>query len=418
MNRCIIHLDMDSYFASVEQQAQPSLRNKPIGVTGKPTERSIVTAFSREAKRYPVKTAMPVWEAQRHCPELILVSGHPERYVETSKRFLEILKEYTAMIEVYSIDEVFMDVSQEAPRRGGAEAMARDIQRRFRETLGPCITATLGIASAGRSFAKLVAKRNKPNGIGLLRDDEMPQLLKTTPVGEVCGIGPRIERRLQQIGLYTLADLGATSESLLRKEFGVYGVFLHQLGLGRDSTPVTPYTEIPPPKSVGHSKTLPPEMRDASLARLVLRELADKVAGRLRRLGYVCRTVHCGFRTGVVGPGYAKQTTLALPSDDGETIYRACLSILDAIPARPAEMALVAVTATQLLERDSLPDLLFEEDRRRARLNGAVDTIRHRYGERSIRLGTSLLLKPLPPHVGGFIQEAWEFGTADERGIA
>jgi DNA polymerase-4 len=416
MSRCIIHLDMDSYFASVEQQAQPSLRGKPIGVTGKPTERSIVTAFSREAKRYPVTTAMPVWEAKRHCPDLILVSGHPERYVETSKRFLEILKEYTAMIEVYSIDEVFMDVSQEASRHGGPVAMSRDIQHRFHDALGPCITATLGIASAGRIFAKLIGKRNKPNGVGFLRDEEIPRLLETTQAGEVCGIGPRIERRLHQLGLYTLADLGAAPENLLRRQFGVYGLFLHQIGLGRDPTPVTPYTAIPPPKSVGHSKTLPPEMRDVSLALLVLRELADKVAARLRRLGYVSRTIHCGFRTGVLGPGYAKQTTLALPSDDGETIYRACRSILDAIPVRPTEIALVAVSATQLLERNALPDLLFEEDRRRDRLNGAVDKIRHCYGDAAIRLGTSLLLKPLPQHVGGFIQETWEFGAADEGG--
>ncbi len=409
MTRCIIHLDMDSYFASVEQQAQPSLRGKPIGVTGKPTERSIVTAFSREAKRYPVNTAMPVWEAKRHCPELVLVSGHPERYVETSKRFLEILKEYTAMIEVYSIDEVFMDVSQEAARHGGAAAMARDIQRRFREALGPCITATLGIASTGKTFAKLVGKRHKPNGIGLLREEDMPRLLQTTPAGEVCGIGPRIERHLQQLGLYTLADVGAAPEPLLRREFGVYGAFLHHLGCGADPTPVLPYTEIPPPKSVGHSKTLPPEMRDITLALLVLRELAEKVATRLRRLGYACRTIHCGFRTGVLGPGYAKQATLAVPSDDGEAIYRACRSILAALPVQPAEVALVSVSATQLVERSALPNLLFEEDRRRDRLNGTVDSIRKRYGDGSIRLGTSLLLKPLPQHVGGFIQETWEF---------
>jgi DNA polymerase-4 len=415
MSRWIVHLDMDSYFASVEQQARPSLRGKPIGVTGKPTERSIITAFSREAKRYPVATAMPVWEARKRCPPLVLVSGHPELYVETSRRFLEILKEYAARIEVYSIDEVFMDVSQEATRRGGPVAMARDIQSRFRDALGPCITATLGIASAGKVFAKLIGKRNKPDGIGLLRDDELPHLLQTTPAGEVCGIGPRIERRLNQLGLTTLADLGAASEALLRQEFGVYGIFLHHLGLGRDPTPVVPYTEVPPPKSVGHSKTLPPEMRDISLALLVLRELADKVASRLRRLGYVCRTIHCGFRTGVLGPGHAKQATLALPSDDGETIYRACLSILAAIPLRPAEIALVAVSAANLLERNALPDVLFEEDRRRDRLNGAVDTIRTRYGDSAIRLGTSLLLKPLPPHVGGFIQETWEFGSA--RGV-
>jgi DNA polymerase-4 len=415
MTRWIVHLDMDSYFASVEQQAQPSLRGKPIGVTGKPTERTIVTAFSREAKRYPVTTAMPVWEARKRCPNLLLVPGHPERYVETSRRFLEILKEYTAMIEVYSIDEVFMDVTQEAARRGGPVAMAHDIQRRFHDALGPCITATLGIAPAGKVFAKLIGKRNKPNGVGLLRDEELPTLLRTTSVGDVCGIGPRIERRLHQLGILTLADLGTASDTLLRREFGVYGLFLRQIGLGRDPTPVVPYTEIPPPKSVGHSKTLPPEMRDVSLALLVLRDLADHVAARLRRLGYVGRTIHCGFRTGVLGPGYAKQATLAIPSDDGETIYRACRSILEAIPVHPAEIALVSVSAANLLERSALPDVLFEEDRRRDRLNGAVDVIRTRYGDSAIRLGTSLLLKPLPQHVGGFIQETWDFGPA--RGV-
>ena len=140
MSRLIVHLDMDSYFASVEQQAQPSLRGRPIGVTGRPTERSIITAFSREAKRYGFHAGTPVWEAQKRCPDLILVSGHPERYIDTTKRFLEILKEYTARLEVYSIDEVFMDVTQEAERHGGVVAMAREIQRRFGEALGPCIT--------------------------------------------------------------------------------------------------------------------------------------------------------------------------------------------------------------------------------------------------------------------------------------
>jgi DNA polymerase-4 len=400
---------MDSYFASVEQQAQPSLRGKPIGVTGKPTERSIITAFSREAKRYPVVTGMPVWEAQRVCPGLILVAGHPEQYVETTRRFLAILQEVTPLLEVFSIDEVFMDVTQEVDRHGGPEALAREIQERFRDALGPCITATLGIATAGKAFAKLIAKRHKPNGIGILDVDDMPALLRTTPVGEICGIGPRIERRLGQLGIRILADLAETSEAALRREFGIYGVFLRELGKGRDATPVIPYSEIPPPKSVGHSKTLPPELRDVTLALVVLRELADKVAARLRHLGYASRTVHCGFRIGVLGPGYAKQTTLALPSDDGETIYRACRAVLASLPVQPSEVAHVFVSATNLVARDALPDLLFDDDRRRARLNGAVDGIHRRFGERALRLGTSLLVKPLPQHVGGFIQETWEF---------
>jgi len=118
MSRIIVHLDMDAYFASVEQQANPSLRGKPIGVTGRPHERSIVVAVSREAKRYGLKTGMPMWEARRLCPRLILVPGSMSRYIEITKRFLTILKNYTAALEVFSIDEVFMDVTQEASRYG------------------------------------------------------------------------------------------------------------------------------------------------------------------------------------------------------------------------------------------------------------------------------------------------------------
>jgi DNA polymerase-4 len=408
MSRLILHLDMDSYFASVEQQAQPSLRGRPIGVTGRPTERSIITAFSREAKRYGFHAGIPVWEAQKRCPELVLVPGHPERYIDTTKRFLEILKEYTAQLEVYSIDEVFMDVTQEAERHGGAVAMAHEIQRRFLGALGPCITATLGIAS-GKVFAKLIGKRFKPDGVGLLRDEDLPELLRRTPVGDVCGIGPRIEKRLAQLGIRTLRDLGETSESLLRREFGVYGLFLHSLGRGCDPTPLVPYTDVPPPKSVGHSKSLPPELRDMPLALLVLHDLCEQVAGRMRKLGYVGRTVHCGFRAGSIGPHAAKQITLALPSDDGDVIYQACEAILDAIPSHPSEVSNVAVSVGNLTERDRLPDVLFEEDRRRDRLNGAVDRIRTRYGSQAIRRGSSFLLKPLPPHVGGFLPETWEF---------
>ena len=135
MARIIMHLDMDSYFASVEQQANPSLRGIPIGVTGRPDESSIIVAASREAKRCGVKSAMPNWEARKICPSLKLVSGRAERYIATTKRFLSILKGYTPLLEVFSIDEVFMDITQEERRYGGALAMARSIKEEFRAAL-------------------------------------------------------------------------------------------------------------------------------------------------------------------------------------------------------------------------------------------------------------------------------------------
>ncbi len=401
MRRVMMHVDMDSYFASVEQQVRPSLRGKPIGVTGRPTERSIVVAASREAKQYKVWTGMPVWEALKACPDLTLVAGNPERYLSVTKRFIEILKEYTALLEIYSVDEAFLDVTQEAPKRGGSVRMAEEIRRRFREQLGECITATIGIAS-GKTFAKLIGALNKPNGIGRLDDEEMPELLELTRVGDVWGIGRRIEARLNRVGIRTLKELGEASERFLKGEFGVYGLHLHEIGQGRDSTPLVPYTDVPAPKSVGHSKSLPPELRDFPLALIVLRDLCDKVARRMRRLGFMGRTVHCGFRVGSIGPHHGKQTTLDLPSDDGETFYEACLVVLDKIPVKPEQVSNVGVSVGNLVPVGQTLYSLLESDQRRERLNAAVDRIRDRYGDRSIRLGTSLLVRPIPQHVGGF----------------
>ena len=413
MGRVIFHLDMDAYFASIEQQADPKLRGRAIGVTGRPTERSIIVAFSREAKRFDVWTGMPAWEAVRACRSLLLVPGHPERYVETTKRFLAILKRYTPMIEVFSTDEVFMDMTREVDQYGGPVALAKRIKDRFREELGPCVTSTIGIAS-NKTFAKLIAKRHKPDGLGRLTEGDLPELLRTTPVTEICGIGPRIARRLSRMGVRTLVELGELPIELLRREFGVYGIFLKGVGLGLDPSPVVPYSDVPAPKSVGHSRSLPPHLRTLALALLVLRDLCDKVARRMRKLGYVGRTVHCGFRLGPTGPYFGKQATLATPTDDGERIYRACLDILDGIPTKPEVVNHVGVSVENLIPHREAPISLFDTDQRQEKLNRAVDRIRDQFGERSIRVGTSLLYQAIPRHVSGFVLD--QMGHRDVYG--
>jgi len=284
MRRIIFHLDMDSYFASVEQQANPSLRGLPIGVTGKPTEKTIIVTASREGKKFGLKAGMPVWEAKKLCPPLILVPGDASKYLSITQRFIDILKRYTPMIEVASVDEVFMDMTQEAPHCGGAVRLAQSIRREFQQELGKYVTATIGIAD-NKTFAKLYGKRFKPDGIGFLDPEELPELLATTRVSEISGIGSRIEKRLNRLGIKTLAQLGQCPLPLLKQEFGVCGCFYKSIGMGEDPTPVVPYTEIPPPKSIGHSRTLPPDIRPRDLALTVLRGLCDLVAGRLRKHG-------------------------------------------------------------------------------------------------------------------------------------
>jgi DNA polymerase-4 len=401
MARIIMHIDMDCYFASVEQQAWPPYRGRPIGVTGKPQETTIVVAASREAKKHGVKTAMPVWEARRVCRSLLLVPGCAERYIETTNRFVGILKRFTPQLEVYSIDEVFMDITQEAARYGGPVPLARRIKQEFRAALGEHITATIGIAP-NRAFSKLIAKRNKPDGIGILSSSEIPDLLSKTPVTDICGVGSRIDNRLRRMAIRTLADLGECPRTLLQREFGVYGNFLKEIGQGRDPTPLVSYWEVPPPKSVGHSKTLPPDLRDMSLASIVLRELCERVGRRMRKLGYLGRTVHFWFGSEVTGRGHGKQTTLARPTADGATIYEACQSILDRMPIHPSSVAVIGVSVSNLVDKRGVTISILEEDHRRDRLNNAVDRIRDRFGEDSIRFASAVLPRAIPEHIGGF----------------
>ena len=240
MGQLIMHIDMDSYFASVEQQANPHLRGKPIVVSGRPDIHSVVAAASKEAKRYGIRSGMTTWEAKKLCPHVIFVPGDPAKYETMTRRFLSILIRYTPMVEVYSIDEVFMDVTQEAPRWGGPLALARRIQAEFRRALGEWITCSIGIAP-NKMLAKLAVEEAKPAGIRWIHPEEVPQVLEKTPVEEVCGIGPRIARRLHHMGIWKLADLGRFPERYLRKAFGVYGTTLYLWGKGLDPMPLIPY---------------------------------------------------------------------------------------------------------------------------------------------------------------------------------
>jgi len=409
MPKTIMHLDMDSYFASVEQQANPTLRGKPIGVTGKPIESTIIVTASREGKRFGLKAGMPVWEARKLCPNLILVPGDGARYLELTQRFIAILQRVTPMIEVSSIDEVYMDVTRVVSRSHNATKLAKGIQREFRKKLGTYITATIGIAES-KTFAKLIAKRFKPDGVGRLDRSEMPEVLANTPVAEICGIGARIERRLAIFGIRTLKELGEYPLAGLKREFGVYGVFLKSIGLGQDPTPVIPYTEVPPPKSIGHSRTLPPDFRPRPIAMIVLRGLCDLVAGRLRKHGYFCRTVHFGFSLEVMRGHFGKQWTLPQATNDGSTIYEACLKILDMIPQEAEAFARVGVSASNLVDAKGVPLPLFGDEQTRRRLNQAMDGIREQYGNHVIQVASAALPRRLPEHVGGFAETgAFEF---------
>jgi DNA polymerase-4 len=399
----IFHIDMDSYFASVEQQARPWLRGKPIVVSGRPDIHSVVAAASKEAKRYGIKAGMSTWEAKKLCPEVIFVPGDPDKYESVTRRFLGILISYTPMVEVYSIDEVFVDATDILPRYPDPIALALEIKRKFREELGEWITCTIGIAP-NKLLAKLATEEAKPNGIKWIRPEDVPEVLRNTPVEAVCGIGPRIAKRLSYMGVWTLADLGKIPEAYLKRVFGVYGTLLHLWGMGVDPTPLKPYWQEEEEKSIGHSHALPKSLRHPEGARRVLYYLSVKTARRLRKKGFVGRVIHAMYRDEEM-KYFGAQKALSTPTCDERRIFDAAMEIVERLGGFPYGVSLVGVRVAGLERISAHPYPLFPDEAKREKLLFTLDRIRDRFGEEAVIPASALDCQLLVGATGGLGRE-------------
>lgn len=397
--RIIFLLDMDSYFASVEQQANPFLRGRPVIVSGRADIQTVVAAASREAKRWGVRSGMSTFEAQRLCPQVEFVPGDPAKYLSITSRFLAILRRYTDLVEVFSIDEAFMDVTSIYQRYGGPIALAQRIKGEIRRAFGPYITCSIGIAR-NKLLAKLAAELHKPDGLTWIKDEQVPALLEKVALTDVCGIGERIARRLNGMGIYKLSELGKCEERWLCQQFGLYGKALKLIGQGKDPSPVLPYYHQEEEKSVGNSLTLPWEWRTFEKAKIVLYRLCEQVARRLRKGGHAGRTVSLWL----VSQDYAgvqKQYTLPTPTNDGELIFQTCLKISELIEL-PETIRAVGVSVSNLERVERLPRPLFAQGRRKEALLRVLDEINDEYGEMTLFQAILLATKRMEPHVGKF----------------
>jgi len=418
MNRIIIHIDMNSYFASVEQQANPFLRGKPIGVTGKSQERSVITTASIEAKRLGVKTAMSTWEAKKILPSLILISGDPEKYSEITHRFNAIYRDFTPRLQYFSVDETFLDVTEEAEDYLGATMMAQAIRQRLYDECGERITASIGIGP-NRLMAKLASESVKPNGLTVALPHQVLDLLDHSELRDLCGIGPRIEHRLHDMGLKTFTQIRECDPKRLEEEFKSYGRWLHEAAWGRESdaviaavdkfgivarmSPLLPRSGIPlrgtrgttggyddDPKSVGHSYTLPADVTDVRIAKRYLLGLCDKVAWRLRRDGLRARCVHAYVRYGDFS-GEHQSKRFKEAKNDGLELYKICWEMMrswdgvrDIIErvehAKPIRF--VGLSTSQLTRGpQQIP--LFKKERNIISALSSLDKIQTRYGSKA-----------------------------------
>jgi DNA polymerase IV len=374
---------MDAFFASVEQRANPALRGKPIAVTGAGA-RTVITTSSYEAREYGVKTGMTIYEAKRLCPHIIFVTGDNKKYAQICTRLEEICLRFTPDIEIYSIDEVFLDITGSHHLLSGPENLARTIKDTVKNELG--ITCTVGMGP-NILIAKLASDLAKPDGFRWIGEDIVASVLETLPVKKLWGIGSHTEEKLRAMGIKTCGALGRAPLSLLVKRFGIIGERLKAMGNGRLERPL----EIAPPepKSIGHSITLPKDIWKREEITSCLLRLSEKVGRRARRYGHKGKKItltvrYADFKT------FTKQTTLPAYTNDTGEIYRSAVAILDGIHLRES-VRLLGISLS-CLGKDGDQMLLFQEaDReKKASLTKAVDTVNDKFGEHTIALASTI----------------------------
>lgn len=395
--KTIMHIDMNAFFAAVEQQSNPALRGRPIAVTGS-EKRSIILTASYEARAFGVKTGMNRFEALEHCPRLTLVPTNNRLYTHVSTEIMALFHDYTPLVEVFSIDEAFLDLSGSLKLFGGVERIAYLIKSRIKARFG--ITCSIGVAP-NKLLAKLASEQRKPDGLTIFRPEEVPALLEKMPIQELCGIGRRLGRQLHDFGVLTCGQLSRFPLAILRKKYGVIGDRLHAMARGIDPSPVIPVEKSAPIKSVGHSRTLQDNLEDREALCAFLLQLSEMVGRRARRYQVSGRVISLTLR-------YADFSTLSRQQaqaeylNDSEGIYRASVRILDGL-AIDQPVRLLGVRLSDLRFKDGqLP--LFPDERRRYLLTEARDCANDRYGEFTVMFGSLLTQKGKGSHV---ISPAW-----------
>ena len=388
MTRKILHLDLDAFFCAVEEQRDPSLRGRAFAVGGRPEERGVVASCWYAARQYGVRSAMPMSQALRLCPDLIIVPSRHGVYGEVSRRVMAVLHDLTPIVEQVSIDEAFLDVSG---RREPAEELARGLQAVIRDELGlPC---SLGVAT-NKLVAKIANNIGKaraegpgpPNAITVVPPGEEAAFLAPLDVRELWGVGPRTAERLAQMGIHTIGDLAAWPADDLTRRFGKHGADLARRARGEDDRPLETEHEA---KSISKETTFATDVSDGRVLRETLLELSMGVGRRLRRAGLSGPTVKLKLRWADFTT-LTRQTTLPQPTDQDSVIYETALALFEATWERGRPVRLLGVGVTGLDETVYQLPLWDTGSVEERRLLEALDALRDRFGEGVVKRGSQL----------------------------
>lgn len=397
MDRIILHVDMNAFFAAVEQQSNPALRGKPIAVVGSAARTVILTA-SYEARAFGVKTGMRLFEARRCCPELIQVPVKNRLYAHVSAEIMKLFADYTPLVQVFSIDEAFLDVSGSLGLFGSPQRIAYLIKSRIQTRFG--LTCSVGIAP-NKLLAKLASEMQKPDGLTVITPERIPAILLHLPVGDLCGIGRQTSRQLALLGITTCGQLAIFPAEILRRKFGIVGQQLQRMAQGIDDSPVIAAADEEQIKSIGHSTTLTHDLSDRPAMRVVLLQLAEMVGRRSRRSGLAGRTLtltvrYTDFTT------FTRQQKQPGPLTLSADIYQAACKILDAIVLeQPVRLLGISLSSWNETEKQLS---LFSENRREIRLTAAMDSVNNKLGDFTVTFASLLDKVDKGSHV---ISPAW-----------
>ena len=385
MESKIIHIDMDAFYASVEQRDHPAWQGLPVIVGGSAEKRGVVSAASYEARAYGVHSAMPTSQAKKLCPQGIFLPVRMDRYREVSEEIFKLLETYTPLIEPLSLDECFLDVTGSERIFGPALEIARQIKKKIFETTG--LTASAGIAP-NKFLAKIASDLKKPDGLVEVKPERIQEFLRDLPISKLWGVGKATEQILKELGIFRIGQLAVFPPEKIEKKLGKFGCELIDLARGKDDRMVISRSD---PKSMSQEETFTPDLTDLPTMKKFLLEQSEQVGRQLRQEKMKGGTVHLKVRY----PDFTQVTrsaTLASPTDQGLHIYETAMGLLGKTEVAKRGARLLGVGVSNLRPRHLSEQLSFFDSQkvRLERSTQAVDRIWDKYGFDAIKRASLL----------------------------
>ncbi len=380
----IMHIDMDAFFAAVEQLDNPELKGKAVIIGGVGlNNRGVVSTASYEARKYGVHSAMPIVEARRLCPKGIYLPGRHQRYSEVSRKIFDIFHDYTPLVEGISIDEAFLDITGCHRLFGDSMTIGKKIKKDIQERLG--LTASVGLAY-NKFLAKLASGMDKPDGFFIINKDSVDEILEPLSVSKIWGVGKKTEEILKKRGINKIADLKKLSLNELEATFGKMGTQLYYLSRGIDNRNVEVGSEI---KSISHEETFQEDINDRNQILSCLLRMSSKVSRRLRQHGFDGNTIFIKVRYGDFTT-YTRRLTIFSSTNDTDEIYKTGIRLLERENLLRKPIRLLGIGVSNISKESPKQLSLFNDKIKEDKLSKTIDGLKDKFGNGSVMRARNL----------------------------